>query len=413
MLLEYLSGVIYNSNKTHLNISALPQELQEFGTGLQYFCNAVIEMQKAAQALSKGDLTVTLPSRDNELASPLKSLHASLKHLTWQAQRIAEGDYSQRVHFMGDFSHAFNTMVEQLADRRQKLEDTITQMKSKSASLEQGNLLFASLMQYVPQQIVVIDRNSGKVLLTNPSAENEIAADANYINYFAQSMATDDAERYGRVTEIVWEKADRQRFFEAACYYAQWNGSDAEIYVINDITQSKSDLEKLEKFAFYDSLTQLYNRAYGMILLENWLREKRKFVLVFADLDSLKYVNDAFGHHEGDLYIINAGKYLQTFSNDAIVCRLGGDEFMLVALDHDNSEAETKMEQIYTNLSQVPILEGKTYSYSISYGIVAVDVDDTRTTSEILSLADDNMYLNKRMKKKIRAKARKKEKPHV
>ena len=381
--------------------------------GLNYYCNAVIEMQKVAQALSKGDLNIELPSRDNELASPLKALHASLKHLTWQAQRIAEGDYSQRVHFMGDFSVAFNTMVEQLADRQQKLEDTIAQIQSKSASLEQGNLLFATLMQYVPQRIIVIDHNDGKILLTNQSAENEIAADIDFIKDITLAMPSNDADRHGQLTEITWEKNNQQRFFEVACYHMEWNGSNAEIFVINDITRTKADLEELEKYAFYDNLTQLYNRAYGIKVLDNWLQEKRKFALVFADLDSLKYVNDVFGHREGDFYIINAAKHLKLFANDAVVCRLGGDEFMIIVSDFEYKETEAKMEKIYDNLANDPFLADKVYSYSISYGIVAVDVDNKSTSSEILNLADDNMYLNKRMRKKARANAKLKEKYDV
>ena len=413
ILFEYLKNIIYNPDNAHLDITQLPPDFHDLGMGMQFFCNNVIEMQKTALALSKGDLNIEVPSRDNELASPLKSLHASLKHLTWQTQRIAEGDYSQRVHFMGAFSEAFNTMIQQLADRRQKLENTITQIQAKSSSLEQGNHLLAALMQYVPQQIIVVDCNTGKILLTNHSAAEEIAADAQYVNFFIQSMASNDANFCGQKVEIVWDKTDRQRFFEVTRYQMEWGNAHADIFVIDDVTRSKADFEKLIKDAYYDSLTQLYNRAYGMSVLEGWLQENRKLVLVFADLDSLKYVNDAFGHREGDFYIINAGKHLQTFADDAVVCRLGGDEFMLIALDYDYKQAEAKMAGIFDNLSKDSFLSDKAYSYSISYGIVAVDVDNQRTLSEILSLADDNMYLNKRMRKKARAKAKLKEMPHV
>ncbi|MFH1883837.1 MAG: ATP-binding protein [Planctomycetota bacterium] len=63
-----------------------------------------------------------MPRTANVLASPFKELHARLLHLTWQAERIAEGDYHQRIDFMGTFSAAFNSMVEKLADREESLE---------------------------------------------------------------------------------------------------------------------------------------------------------------------------------------------------------------------------------------------------------------------------------------------------
>ena len=123
----YLRDVIYDSKNATLDVEALPEEFREFGEGLQYFAECVLQARTLAQDLSKGDLNSELPPARNEIAAPLKALHASLKHLTWQAQRIANGDYMQHVDFMGDFSESFNTMTRQLEERRQ-LE---TQERSK------------------------------------------------------------------------------------------------------------------------------------------------------------------------------------------------------------------------------------------------------------------------------------------
>ena len=115
----YLRDVVYTPADAVLDIDMLPEDCRDFGVSLRFFAECVIESQRLAHALSKGDLGGNLPVRANEISSPLKSLHASLKHLTWQAQRIAEGDYSQRVAFMGEFSNAFNVMIEQLEERKQ------------------------------------------------------------------------------------------------------------------------------------------------------------------------------------------------------------------------------------------------------------------------------------------------------
>ena len=70
--------------------------------------------------LSRGELqNITIPQK-NFLASPFKELHSRLLHLTWQAKQVANGDYRQRVDFMGDFSEAFNSMIDSL-DRNEKL----------------------------------------------------------------------------------------------------------------------------------------------------------------------------------------------------------------------------------------------------------------------------------------------------
>jgi signal transduction histidine kinase/CheY-like chemotaxis protein len=122
-LFKYLRDVMYAPSKAQLDLSRIPSDLQRFGKGLQFFCECAMETASVAKALSKGALSGPLPSRQNEMASPLKSLHASLSHLTWQTQQVAKGDYSQRVNFMGDFADAFNMMIQQLDDRWKSLED--------------------------------------------------------------------------------------------------------------------------------------------------------------------------------------------------------------------------------------------------------------------------------------------------
>lgn len=76
---------------------------------------------KAAQdfiaALSLGRLDVDPPPRNHLIAS-FKQLHSSLRHLTWQTQQIAAGDLNQRVDFLGEFSIAFNTLIDSLREKR-------------------------------------------------------------------------------------------------------------------------------------------------------------------------------------------------------------------------------------------------------------------------------------------------------
>ncbi len=89
------------------------------------------DMSDFIHALAQGNLEVSsLPY--NLLVSPFKALQASLLHLTWQTMQIAAGDYSQRVDFMGDFSRAFNSMVEALEEKRR----TETQLREAQAKVK-------------------------------------------------------------------------------------------------------------------------------------------------------------------------------------------------------------------------------------------------------------------------------------
>ena len=121
LLFDFLKCVFYDKYDAELNIKDLDKNFVQVGEGLIYLASCLSECNSFARTLSKGDLTYEPPSQRNELASSLKTLHSSLRHLTWQTQQVAKGDYTQRIDFMGEFSEAFNTMVEQLKERQGKL----------------------------------------------------------------------------------------------------------------------------------------------------------------------------------------------------------------------------------------------------------------------------------------------------
>ncbi len=81
----------------------------------------ITELQKITREIAGGNLDQPI-LLSGMMAGALKSLQASLRHLTWQTQRIAEGDFGHRVEFMGEFSNAFNRMVRSLADAKLQIE---------------------------------------------------------------------------------------------------------------------------------------------------------------------------------------------------------------------------------------------------------------------------------------------------
>jgi diguanylate cyclase (GGDEF)-like protein len=89
-----------------------------------------------ALAISQGDLEHDLGVRGS-LAGALKSLHAALRHLTWQSQRVAAGDFTQRVDFMGEFSEAFNSMVVALETSRAEIEERSERLLEQAFRLEE------------------------------------------------------------------------------------------------------------------------------------------------------------------------------------------------------------------------------------------------------------------------------------
>ncbi|MCK5686631.1 hypothetical protein KAJ27_21015 [bacterium] len=79
--------------------------------------------------LSRGELTDLKVSSNNFLGSPFKELHSRLLHLTWQAKQVANGDFNQRVDFMGEFSEAFNSMIISLDNNEKVLKNKIAELE--------------------------------------------------------------------------------------------------------------------------------------------------------------------------------------------------------------------------------------------------------------------------------------------
>jgi sigma-B regulation protein RsbU (phosphoserine phosphatase) len=105
--------------------------------------NLMQEVHDFIIPLSKGELAEITTAPRGFFGSPFKELHSCLLHLTWQAEQVASGDYSQRVDFMGDFSEAFNHMIVSL-DRNERL------LKKKIDELEEALSHIKKLEGFLP-----------------------------------------------------------------------------------------------------------------------------------------------------------------------------------------------------------------------------------------------------------------------
>lgn len=116
------------------------EELRRLVTSTNQLVHAFSEARDFLTALSRGILDVT-PPRGNALMSPFKQLQSNLLHLTWQAGRIARGDLSQHVDFLGEFSDAFNSMIESLRVKR-RMEEELKKAKEAAESATRAKAEF-------------------------------------------------------------------------------------------------------------------------------------------------------------------------------------------------------------------------------------------------------------------------------
>ncbi len=178
--------------------------------------------------------------------------------------------------------------------------------------------------------------------------------------------------------------------------------------IARDITERKRALEELESLSLTDDLTGLYNRRGFLALVEQQLKHARRtderFVLVFADLDGLKQINDRLGHHEGSRALVKSAEILRhTFRSSDIVARLGGDEFTVLALAPSGDNAETIRTRLQEQIRLFNERRELPYELSISVGIVPLDPHSQPSIEDLLRKADAAMYEQKQqVKEKVK-----------
>jgi two-component system cell cycle response regulator len=160
----------------------------------------------------------------------------------------------------------------------------------------------------------------------------------------------------------------------------------------------------LRSLSLIDELTSLYNRRGFLNLAEHQLklarRTKRGLLLIFADLDDLKQINDTFGHKEGDLALIESANILkQTFRSSDIIARVGGDEFVVLALETSEANVEAIYARLQSNLDAHNAEGSRPYILSISTGTAYYTPESSYTIDELLTRADKLMYEQKIHKK--------------
>lgn len=189
---------------------------------------------------------------------------------------------------------------------------------------------------------------------------------------------------------------------------------ESGVVVLRDVTQERNDRELLQLQAaelqfqsLSDELTGLYNRRGFMVLSEQYARtasrQKRPYGILFCDLNGLKQINDTHGHEAGDDAISRMADALKkTFREADIVARLGGDEYVALVDGAD----EKSVPQVIARLRQEMDLDAERhttpYRLHTSCGVAFQTPNHEKSVEELLTLADERMYAEKKTSKESR-----------
>lgn len=154
-----------------------------------------------------------------------------------------------------------------------------------------------------------------------------------------------------------------------------------------------------------DDLTTLNNRnelkSYLSSLMSLSDSQRKKTFMLFIDLNKFKYINDNYGHNEGDIVLIEISRLLKYVADtfNCFLCRYGGDEFILIKKNADEEKAISVCAFIDKAVSDLSDLLIAPYELSVSTGFVRFDSRFT-SVQDFIDAADKLMYENKRSSKK-------------
>lgn len=216
-----------------------------------------------------------------------------------------------------------------------------------------------------------------------------------YVIESGYSQETIEVAHESKNGELRWLKCIVNAEIEERRLHRLW-------IVIRDITDNKTHIQHLEHQTRHDNLTGLYNRVALRDYLDEKIDQAKQFgfktALLLVDLDRFKEVNDALGHHYGDVLLKKIEPRIRQIVSEkrAFLARLGGDEFALVVPSVEGMrEASEIATEIVKRLKEPFDLGQLNVEIGCSVGI-AFYPDHGKQTSTLLRCADVAMYKAKK-----------------
>lgn len=218
------------------------------------------------------------------------------------------------------------------------------------------------------------------------SSRDEFGNIATAFNNMLKALKTSRSEIERYTSHLEEKVAERTRELEIANQTLQ-----------EDIHKREKVEVRLHHIAHHDPLTGLPNRAYVTEYLEKRVSHAKRhgsaLAVLFLDLDGFKYINDTFGHSQGDALLVETGRRLrERLRTEDLIARLGGDEFIVIVEDISDGENVAQMASDLIQALVAPVnIDEQELIVTASIGI-SVFPNDGPDSTELLKNADVAMY---------------------
>jgi diguanylate cyclase (GGDEF)-like protein/PAS domain S-box-containing protein len=316
---------------------------------------------------------------------------------------------------------SFETRVEPIRSADGHISGTvgiaidITDRKTLYDALQKQNVYFASLFESAPEAIAILDdrdrimRVNGQFgALFGYTEDEAVGKDINAL-IVPEDLAEEGlalckkvAAGEGIRTESLRRHKDRHTFWVSISATPFSAGDEpGKVYAMyQDISSRKRAEDELRALLMVDELTGLPNRRAFITLSEQRLklavRMERDVLMIFIDVDHLKYINDTWGHLAGDRALIDTARVLSESCREAdIIARLGGDEFVALMIVDSDQTAELVCERIKARVEAHNLETPRGHPLSLSVGATRTKSEGTML-ADLLAQADTALYEQKR-----------------
>jgi len=292
----------------------------------------------------------------------------------------------------------------------------ITEQKRTEAALIASEQYYRTIFENAGTAILIFD-DDGHIALANTRFEKLIGCtkeeiegkmtwddftlhdDLRRIDSFFRARRDPSVTTPGHLEFRVFDQRGNIRNMDVSIVAIP--GTGKVVASLLDITERKRAEDALRSMSITDPLTGLYNRrgfvSIGQQHLQMADRTQSEFLLLFADIDNMKGINDAFGHKAGDNALMEFANLLrESFRSSDITARLGGDEFVVLGARTGDLNADNFGNRLMKNLNDLNARPERTYKIAVSIGVVGHDPTDPCSLTELVTRADGKMYEKKK-----------------